>query len=472
MSPLEELGRRAASAQDRELADRDDVAAVRRRLEETGVEPARQSRRLRLAVAAGILLALGAVGLLLENRAEPPAVPEAAETAGPLAGGWITAPPGDGVPVRFDDGSTVHLDPLAEARVVAVTPSSTRLVLRRGGARVEVVHRPGARWDVAAGPFSIAVLGTRFRASWDPVAESFRLDLERGSVVVEGPLLPGGRPMEAGEILQVWVAERRVEVRAAVERVAMDVPVASGAVRPAPQPTPVPAPAESEARVPQCSPVVSSGVPGPSGGVFPPAIRSPRSVAPPGGPAASPPSADPSFGAGPTIGDAAGESRPSGAEPSVEDWRVLASRGRYAEAFSTAEADGIDRILAEDAAPDLLVLGDAARLAGRPDRADVVYREVRRRFPGTSEAGVAAFSLARIAFDLRGDFVEAVRWLDACLAEPSAAGLAREALGRRIEALDRGGSAVEAARAYLVRFPDGPHGPYARGILEAAAVLP
>ncbi|MBI5502016.1 MAG: hypothetical protein HY907_17370, partial [Deltaproteobacteria bacterium] len=55
-----------------------------------------------------------------------------------------------------------------------------------------------------------------------------------------------------------------------------------------------------------------------------------------------------------------------------------------------------------------------------------------------------------------------------CLAEPRASGIAREAAGRLIEALDRAGhseAAATAAREYLQLDPDGPHADFARALL-------
>jgi tetratricopeptide (TPR) repeat protein len=158
----------------------------------------------------------------------------------------------------------------------------------------------------------------------------------------------------------------------------------------------------------------------------------------------------------------------SSAGPSGRSWQELAREGRYRDALVAAESAGFERVLGGASAAELLALGDAARLGGRADRGEQAYLALRRRFPGTSDAGVAAFDLARIAFDVRGDYDAAASWLRTCLAEPRASGVAREASGRLIEALQRAGhvdEAVAAARDYLQRDPTGPHAGYARALL-------
>jgi hypothetical protein len=78
---------------------------------------------------------------------------------------------------------------------------------------------------------------------------------------------------------------------------------------------------------------------------------------------------------------------------------------------------------------------------------------------------VAAFALGRIAFDQRADFGGATRWFRTYLAEQPEGRLARDALGRLMEARSRVGDAAGAqveARKYLDRYPSGPHAEMAR----------
>lgn len=117
---------------------------------------------------------------------------------------------------------------------------------------------------------------------------------------------------------------------------------------------------------------------------------------------------------------------------------------------------------------ELVAWANRERLEGSVARARAALLALRRRFPGTSEAGTAAFTLGRIAFDRRGDYADAARWFAAYLAEQPNGPLMGDATGRLLEAHDRQGDRVaarHAAEAYLQRFPDGPYASRARRIL-------
>ena len=81
----------------------------------------------------------------------------------------------------------------------------------------------------------------------------------------------------------------------------------------------------------------------------------------------------------------------------------LARRGAHTEALMAAEANGFSSTCDELSAPELLLLADAARYAGRFDRANEALGVTRRRFPSTEAAATAAFELGRIAMDVVRD---------------------------------------------------------------------
>jgi TolA-binding protein len=123
-----------------------------------------------------------------------------------------------------------------------------------------------------------------------------------------------------------------------------------------------------------------------------------------------------------------------------------------------------------DAAPsgdELMAAADAARLSGQYDKATASYLALRRRYPGTPQAGVAAFALGRIAFDRRGAFPEAAEWFRTSVRESPDGPLSMEARGRLMEALSRAGDRAAAAALaadYLRRYPSGPHADLARRV--------
>lgn len=142
----------------------------------------------------------------------------------------------------------------------------------------------------------------------------------------------------------------------------------------------------------------------------------------------------------------------------------LVRSGQYRAALSGAQRQGWASVLHQAPATTLQALADAARLAGEHQRSIVIYRTLRRRFPGTDPAALAAFSLGRLAFDQQGAHRKAANWFETYLEERPDGALAREALGRLLEARHLAGdrTAHQAARRYLERFPKGPHARLAR----------
>jgi transmembrane sensor len=118
---------------------------------------------------------------------------------------------------------------------------------------------------------------------------------------------------------------------------------------------------------------------------------------------------------------------------------------------------------------ELVTWANRERLTGSLARARTALLVLRRRFASSSEAGTAAFTLGRMAFDQRGDYRDAARWFEAYLSEQPNGALMGDAAGRLLEAHERQGERARArgdAEAYLRRFPDGPYASRARRILS------
>lgn len=157
-------------------------------------------------------------------------------------------------------------------------------------------------------------------------------------------------------------------------------------------------------------------------------------------------------------------SRPAPAAPS---WQTLAHAGRFADALAAARARGFAAECATGSESELRLLGDAARLAGDTHGAIHAFSTLRRRFPGGTHSAFAAFELGRLHFDQLGAYHEAIRWLNTYLSEQPSGRLAREALGRVMEAESKSGNANGARRTaelYLSRYPAGPHQKLARSL--------
>lgn len=117
-------------------------------------------------------------------------------------------------------------------------------------------------------------------------------------------------------------------------------------------------------------------------------------------------------------------------------------------------------------AAERLELAQRAALAGDIAAAEREFRRLRDDLPHTDQAALAAFFLGRLAFDEQHDYDAAARWFETYGEERPAGGLAREALGRELEARTRAGdpTARDVALRYLARYPDGPHAARAREI--------
>lgn len=155
--------------------------------------------------------------------------------------------------------------------------------------------------------------------------------------------------------------------------------------------------------------------------------------------------------------------------PHTPDFLELSTAGRYREALAAVEQLGFAGQCASLSARDLLTLGSTARLAGRPERAQEAYAAVRRRFPGSSQASISAFSLGRLASDA-GRASDGIGWFQRYLSEAPSGPLAREAEGRLVELYRQSGNVAQARRAaqvYLEKYPTGPHAALANSVLAS-----
>jgi transmembrane sensor len=412
MSRYERLGRRIADLQDRKLASMTGAAAEmspalgEHLLRTADDRRRRQRRRVALSGALALVLAGGALAAL---TLRPKRGVEAVVTVRAEAGQRVAASLLD-LSLVFDDGSQVVLSSGASVRTEMIGPASATVELERGRAQVRVVHGKATRFTVRAGKYTIAVTGTRFSVDWRPEKAAFLLAVQEGSVRVSGGLLTD--PVDIGSGQSIALEQNRAAGEPA--------PAAKPAEPTLPAPAPVldPPPGEAPAVVASIEPSAS-------------ARRSPAH---------------------------------STASPR---WRQQAEAGRYREAFEEAEQRGFEDICRQASGAELLTLAEAARYAGRPDRAGQALKAVRARFSRGEDAAMAAYVLGRIAAESRRDHAEAAHWFRTYLAERPGGRLNREAEGRLLESLafmDRR-TAEEAARAYLEHYPSGPHAAFARNLL-------
>ncbi len=150
-------------------------------------------------------------------------------------------------------------------------------------------------------------------------------------------------------------------------------------------------------------------------------------------------------------------------------WQDLAERRSYAEAWSAARSEGLDRLLNTLGVKPLARLADVARFGGSPADAKQVLLTVRQRFPNAPAARDGAFFLARLEADHLGHAQDATTWFQTYLTEQPAGVFAQEARGRALLLLDKLGRTSEAramARQYLERHPGGPYSASARRLMR------
>jgi TolA-binding protein len=327
-------------------------------------------------------------------------------------GSWLAAPANSELALHFSDRSSVTLGRASHARVVDLRAREVKLLLENGHVSVTVIHNKNRNWHLRAGPFDVAVTGTRFDVGWSPEREQFFVHTLEGRVEVSGEQF-GARAVSAGETLRAERLDGRWRFTET------DVPAS--------QPSAIAANSASAAESAQTSAVEPSNPP-------------------------------PALGVKHTL--------PSPAMPS---WRELVAAGQYRAALEQAENDGFEGLCQRSNLSDLLALSEAARFAGREDRARLALTSLRERFRGEAAASVATFTLGRMAFDSSRDYLGAGKWFRAYLAEQPGGSLAREAAGRLVEALERGGDhrgAQIAARDYVARYPDGPQKRFVQQVLN------
>lgn len=161
--------------------------AVWRALERSAERRRRRNRTL--GVVSGVAVAAAALLLWWPRPGEEsvhvaqPALTVAVPLVAPEARVALSPEP---PPLNFRDGTQVRLhDAASEVVIASAEPGEARVLLRRGGARFDVVPNPARRFVVDVGLVSVEVLGTEF----DLVREGDRVqvDVVRGKVAVSWP---------------------------------------------------------------------------------------------------------------------------------------------------------------------------------------------------------------------------------------------------------------------------------------------
>jgi hypothetical protein len=344
-------------------------------------------------------------------------------------GGYVRAKAEGGTELQFSDGSSLALDPGTSTRVTDIDAHGSRVLLESGRAHVRVTHRPAAKWTIDAGPYSVQVVGTEFDVRWSGFEEVLDVQMQRGKVIVRGPLASGGGlTMEAGQHLVASVKDGEIFLDATPGAEAANLPRRR-------EDSPEPTFAEDPAMAP--------------------------SIAAP----ATPPAHAARARA------LAVRSAGTPAVPGDVSWSKLIAQGNFQAVLADAEQRGLAHTFESASAADLTALADAARYVRRSDVARRALLAERDRFSRSAPARAAAFFLGGLAEDESGVGAAktALEWYERYLAESPHGDYAAQALGRQmilVHKLRGSAAARPIASEYLERFPSGPYAEPAKKLLH------
>jgi TolA-binding protein len=404
---LQELGKRVAGAQDKWLEHAVPLDSARDNFL-LRVGAARRGRSAlwlaAAAVALGIVLGAGAF-VAPRTWFSSQAVQAMVNSRPAPQESWIRSEASERLPIDFSDGSRITLEPGSRVRLAELRPNGATLAVETGALDVSVKHHVQTDYRLSLGPFLVRVTGTKFNVSFSPEQDTLRVSMREGSVVVSGCALGDPRPLRSGESLTASCRDSRFEISRGQ----------------AANPPPV---------LPKVTDVEAMPLSNP----------------------------DESTRASARV-----------ARPEAETtWQALARAGKFEKALGSVDVLGFPAECERASGEELALLADVARFGRRPQQAIMALTALRRRFPSGGLASVAAFNIARVHFDQRGAYDDAARWFRVYLKEQPGGPLAREAQGRLMEALYRGGDragATRAAEAYLSANPNGPHARLARTLL-------
>jgi TolA-binding protein len=374
-------------------------------------------RRKRYLIASGLIAASAALALLLivpglQTESFVFFVGDSAEQA--EVGEWVRTGMEEKSAVRFTNGSRFDVGENTEARIVEADAERVTVDLNDGTLRLHVVPGEKNRWTVRAGPYSVRVVGTRFGVEWDAATSELAVEVTKGRVSVRGPGIDAqGINVTAGQLLR---AERKTGL------------VAYGPA--------------SQLREVDDSPYSADNELATQPGLAKDSKETDRPAA--------------------NVRNEAQRMPP-------KSWQSLAKKKQYKAALLAARRAGLDKLSLTLSSEGLWSLATAARYAGEPDDAAMLFEAQRDRFPSSPRSKTAAYLLAVLALDQQRNPRAAKRWLETYLKEAPDGTLHEEALGRLMHLTAQMGLSAAARRhagSYLEKYPDGHFSGQARSILN------
>ncbi len=319
--------------------------------------------------------------------------------------------------IDLADGSRLGVGTGAEVEVLEQADARVRLVA--GKVNVQVAKQHGQDWVLVAGPYRVAVIGTRFDVSFDAQSEGFEVRVTEGWVRVFGADLPSdGLSLGEGQ---------------------------GYASRGSGDPSPL---ASASAAV--------------GGNVN----QWADSVIRQGAASVPAPNARPS-----TI--EANSDQDVGLDAASPTWRQACAAGRYAEAFPPGDIANLVGLFEQSPEGELLQLANCLRYAGRSSEAARALSKLRARFPRSPGAILASYHLARLS-QREAKAEVAMQWFTTYLTESPKGQLAASARAELVRLWLKQGNmprARAAARDYLRIHPRGSFAGQAQELLDRPATL-
>ena len=219
MNNPRELGKNLARAQDRLTDEAPVIERAERRLFDapnasfTADVVRRRSRLPALFSTAAAVLVLVGGGIAAVTLISPPLTVTINGRRAEITESLSVQSEKEAVTaIGFSDGSSIQLNANTRTRFIDIGDTGAEMLVERGSLVADIVHTGASQWRFFAGPFDVRVTGTRFALTWDHRRGFFSVEMAEGSVVVNGPMMAEPSAVAAGENLNAWVDEDRMEI--------------------------------------------------------------------------------------------------------------------------------------------------------------------------------------------------------------------------------------------------------------------
>lgn len=164
----------------------------------------------RWGLAATLAVAVaGGVGTFVHHH-QSPITYEATGALG--AGGVVTSGDFGAARLDFSDGSRIELLRGAAATVTFARRDGATVDIDGGATSVVIPELESSSWRVILGPYSIDTGHVDLRATWSELDRRLAVDVMVGKAAIQGPLLPEGTALRAGQRVTADLARRVVHI--------------------------------------------------------------------------------------------------------------------------------------------------------------------------------------------------------------------------------------------------------------------